>query len=115
MDAKWAVIHTTKNLDKEEATTCDVFNRLIQIQWSEYVTRLARATMLERSFFKDFQIPSPEDVKELNDHISREIKRFGPEQLKETNEDTFRRCVILAQACLLIKNKRRSGEIDQIT
>lgn len=112
VDFKWALIQTTgRGSPSKDANACDVFHRLMKIKWGEHVTKLARTVLLNRSFGKEPQIPSPEDMKRLTCYVVKELLEL---KLKK-NSDTFKRAVQLSQTRLLIYNKRRSGEIDNIT
>jgi len=111
LDFKWSLIHTDHQGTPKDAADCDVFKRLMEIHWCHKVTRVARNVLLQRSFTKDVEIPSPEDMHTLTCYVVQQLKA-----LDFTKEDgvTFRRAITLAQARLLMYNKRRSGEIDGI-
>ena len=112
VDCKWAMIQTAeRGSPSKEANACDVFHRLVKIYWGEHVTKLARTVLLNRSFIKEKEIPSPDDMRKLTVHVVQQLKEL---KLTKTTE-TFRHAVQLSQARLLIYNKRRSGEIDNIT
>ena len=61
---KWAIAIKT-NKDQQERSDCDNFKRLLQIEWGEKVTRLARNILVTRSFTKDIEIPTPGDIRDL--------------------------------------------------
>lgn len=85
--------------------------RLINIKWTERVTKMARAVLVQRSFNKEVEIPSPDDIKTLTEHICSELSILN---LQNYVESTYRRAVVLCQTRLVLYNKRRSGEIDYI-
>ena len=106
VDCKWALIQTTgRGNPSKDANACDVFHRLLKIKWGEHVTKLARTVLLNRSFSKEPQIPSPKDMKKLTCYVVKQLLEL---KLTKTSK-TFRRAVQLSQSRLLIFNKRRSG------
>lgn len=108
LDIKWSFIQSEHHLDG--ADQCDIFRRMMGIHWNESVTRLARAVLFTRSLSKESPIPSPDDIRTLTKHITSEIKKLD---LSEPNQ--FKRVMMLTQARLLMFNKRRSGEVDNVS
>ena len=94
INEKWARIQIRGNPDPEEAHKCDTFLRLMNIKWSERVTKMARTVLVQRSFNKEVEIPSPEDIKTLTEHICKELKRLN---LEEYSDSAYRRAVQLSQ------------------
>ncbi|XP_033758006.1 uncharacterized protein LOC117340354 [Pecten maximus] len=112
VEFKWSKVQTN-GLDKKQGEDCDTLIRLITIHCSESVTRLARTVLAVRSFNKTIEIPAPEDIEVLNKYVDNQM--LHEIDLTTIDLATFRRAVALVQTKLLLFNKRRSGEIDQIT
>lgn len=112
LDCKWSKVHTSGQGSIQDTTDCDIFKRLMDIHWSERVTRMARNVLLQRSFSKDVEIPAPEDIKALTCYVVEELKTLD---LTKDDALVFRRAITLVQTRLLMYNKRRSGEIDGVT
>ncbi|XP_033758150.1 uncharacterized protein LOC117340499 [Pecten maximus] len=93
---------------KQEATD---FLRLMQLEWSVKVTKLARVTLEERRFNKEKELPHPEDIAHLATYMVEALKTLD---LSEPNEAIFREAVILTQARLLLYNRRRPGELESL-
>ena len=74
------------------------------------VTRFARMVLAQRQRETSQHIPAPGDIKQLNEHLSAELKTtpLGKEL------PDFQRAVKLAQTKLQVYNKRRSGEKDAV-
>lgn len=85
--------------------------RLMNIKWTERETKIARAVLVQRSFNKEMEITSPDDIKTLTEHICSELSILN---LQNYVESTYRRAVFLCQARLVFYNKRGSGEIGYI-
>lgn len=111
LDFKWYTVTSSKELDKKEAKECDNIKRCMTIHWAERVTKMARTVLITRTFNKEICIPSANDVMTLTKKVRIEIDQLN---LKELSEKTYRRAVQLIQTRLLLYNKRRSGEIDNI-
>lgn len=111
INEKWARIQIREKPDPDEPHSCDTFMRLMNIKWTERVTKMARAVLVQRSFNKEVEIPSADDIKTLTEHICSELSILN---LQNYVESTYRRAVVLCQARLVLYNKRRSREIDYI-
>jgi hypothetical protein len=107
VNAKWALI-TKKNALDKEAKLCKSFLKLMDVEWEERVTRLARNVLLQRKLQERSELPSPEDIKALTEYLVKKIN--GIELIPEN----FMKVVMLIQTRLLLYNKRRAGEIDGI-
>jgi hypothetical protein len=107
INAKWALI-TKKDALDPEAKLCRKVLKLMDVEWDERVTRLARSILTTRKFYEKTQLPSPEDVQKLTDYLVKTIR----ETKLET--ENFRRVATIVQARILLYNKRRSGEVDAI-
>lgn len=55
---------------------------------------MARTVLVQRSFNKEVEIPSPEDIKTLTEHICKELKRLN---LEKHSDSAYRRAVQLSQ------------------
>ena len=112
VNAKWG--YALKNLEKETADNniedCRNFLHLMKVEWSERVTKLARAVLDERRLLANANelIPDPEDIAKLSTHLKQELSNV-------TQSQEYRHLAIYTQARLLVYNKRRSGEIDAVT
>ncbi len=84
--------------------------KLIETEWSEKVTRFARMVLAQRQREVGQHIPAPDDIKELNEYLTGELKTAP---MRKQLPD-FQQAVRLAQTKLLLYNKRMSGEIDAI-
>lgn len=73
INEKWARIQIREQPDPDEAHSCDTFMRLTNIKWTERVTKMARAVLVQRSFNKEVEIPSPDDIKTITEHICSEL------------------------------------------
>lgn len=112
INAKWSFALKQNNQStKCTVSECKGFLQLMNVEWSEKVTKFARMVLAQRQREKTNEIPSPEDIKNLNNYLSGELKTT-PIQ-KEL--PAFQRAVRLAGAKLLLYNKRRSGTIDGIS
>ncbi|XP_052097335.1 uncharacterized protein LOC127732312 [Mytilus californianus] len=103
-----------KSTDKGDDTkkgieACNNVDILIKSEWGERVTKLARTILILRTFSQNKAIPSPEDVRKLNIHLITRLKDF------QYKEDVYSSLCTIAQARLLLYNKRRSGEIDAMS
>ncbi|XP_052097913.1 uncharacterized protein LOC127732765 [Mytilus californianus] len=103
-----------KSTDKGDDTkkgieACNNVDILNKSEWGERVTKLARTILILRTFSQNKAIPSPEDVRKLNIHLITRLKDF------QYKEDVYSSLCTIAQARLLLYNKRRSGEIDAMS
>ena len=109
INIKWAYL--LKNEGKSgEIKACKYLLKLVKMEWSEKVTKLARSTLTQRQFTKGKEIPSPEDIRQISEYVINDLKKTKFEE----NAECFKSIVNLVQARLLMYNKRRSGEIDGI-
>ena len=93
-------------MDQKES---EEFIKLLKIDWSEAVTRIAQAVLNERRLNKSIELPDPQDVKRLSEFTVTELKKLD---FEDKSEEVFRRAVTLAETRLLVFNKRRSGELE---
>ena len=105
-NAKYAFALRRNN--KESASMCKQFLKLMDIEWSENVTKLARTILATRRYIKKKELPSPEDVKKLTDHLYKEI------QVTELKPENFHTIAELCEVLLTTCNKRRTGEVEVI-
>lgn len=107
VSAKWALLvkEDPHSLEAKEMQTC---LELIRLEWGERLTKLARATLVRRSFRLKKELPTPEDVMKLSTHLVNELKTI------DLVPENYKRIVQLTQTRLLLYNKRKSGEIDLI-
>jgi len=107
--AKWGFALREKYAGAAEV--CTNFVKLIKFEWSVQVFKQAFITLQKRKFNAEKSLPEHEDLVKLIKHIKDELKKL---KLKDSSYQTFRQTENLAQARLLIFNKRRSGEVEVI-
>lgn len=111
LNCKWA--KGIKEKDKEKIDDCKHFLRLMNLEWSTRVTKLATVTLEFRHFNKEKSLPDPDDIIHLQKHIKDELSNLKL-SVATSDLETFRNVSRLSQARLLIFNKRRSGEIESM-
>jgi len=85
----------------------------ISEKWREKVTKQARKILNARQLNRVRHLPKPEDIAKLCNHVK--LKLEEADYSKElVTWDRFRSIVQLAQARLMLYNKRRSGELEGI-
>ena len=84
------------------------FLKLMEIEWLEKVTKLARMVLDRRRYEEHKELPVPDDVEKLTNFLIDQIKTT------QRKPDNFFKIVTLVQARLMLYNKRRSGEIEVI-
>lgn len=109
LSTKWA--EAIKENNEQHVKESKDFLKLMKFEWSTRVTKMATVTLQIRNFNKEKSLPEPEDIIKLQKKIRDDIKSFNTKL--ETHEN-FRKAGRMAQARLVIYNKRRSGEIDAI-
>ena len=105
-NAKWAYI-VKKDGVTEEATACQTFLSLIDIEWADTVTRKAQA-VLHRRRYETCEFLDPADVEKLTKFIMWKLARL---QLRSEN---FMALASLALARLTMYNRRLSGEVEVV-
>lgn len=81
--------------------------------WKIRCTKIARKVLLDRKLTKKEQLPNPQDVKKLGEFLKAELGEVNLDV--ECDYTTYKSYVELVQARLLTYNKRRTGEIEDIT
>ena len=83
---------------------------LMNIEWADSVTKLARVTLDVRRFNNTTKLPHPRDIALLQAHLKDCLRKLN---LKTASpRDIFPRVVDLVMVCLMLFNKRRSGEME---
>ena len=95
INTKWALILKKNVGSNDETKACKAFIHLMNTEWREKVTVLARTVMLRRKYELTKELPSPTDVQELTNDLTQMLKSIP---LKAEN---YQRIVILAQTRLL--------------
>jgi len=117
VQAKWAMImkDCKTQQDREAAENCKIFLELMDIEYSDRVVRVAR-TILARKLYEGRQdLPSPNDVKILTEHLKSELVDWQHQHISGLiTMNEYRRAAVLLQTRLLLHNKRRSGELEAI-
>lgn len=108
VNSKWAFIVKKTDETNKYALECQAFLKLMDVQWKEKVTVYAHAVLNRRRYEITKELPSPEDIQILTQHLIKELKKTSCET------ENFQKLVVLAQARLLLYNKRRTGELEVI-
>ncbi|XP_052811802.1 uncharacterized protein LOC128239273 isoform X3 [Mya arenaria] len=106
VNAKYACLLKGNDTDIADLKSCKRFLTLMEIEWAERVTKIARTVLQARQLTEKKDIPAPGDVEMLTKHLASEL------QTTEMNTANFHRLVQLCQTRLLLFNKRRSGELE---
>ena len=108
VNMKYAFLLKT-NQEGREVSDCKSFLKLMTLEWSERVTKVARTILQQRKFMESKDLPSPEDIEKLTRYLVLEL---GSIQLIPEN---YMKIAVLCQTRLMMYNKRRSGELEVIT
>ena len=92
--------------EKEEA---DGFLKLMKIHWGTKVTKRAAELMKERHFENRRQLPHPADIETVAIKLSLKFANFD---YKDKNQ--YREVAKTALLRLMVYNRRRSGEIEEL-
>ncbi|XP_052229409.1 uncharacterized protein LOC127843707 isoform X6 [Dreissena polymorpha] len=106
LNAKYAYLLRASDVVSNEIKQCKRFLKLMEIEWGERVTKVARTVLQTRRLTETKEVPAPDDVEKLTRHLVNEL-----ENTKMTPEN-YARIVQLCQTRLLLFNKRRSGELE---
>ena len=109
LNAKWA--DGIKENDEKSIRDSKSFMKLMKMEWATKVTKLATVTLQIRSFNKEKSLPDPKDIVKIQKKIRQDIQAFD-DHVNTT--ENFRIATRIAQARLLLYNKRRSGEVEGI-
>lgn len=107
-NTKWAFsVKINGNSNSTDELECKTLSNLLDIEWKEKVTTLARAILSRRKFEEKKKLPSPEDIEKRTRYLS--------EELLETSltSENFTRVVLIVQTRLLLY-KRRTGKLEAI-
>lgn len=102
-----------KQGDKEGIKHCLDVERLMKDEWTYKVNKLASVTLNERKFNKRIKLPLPEDIAKLSMYLIKEILNLH-QKMNNQDDVVFRHAIILAEARLLLFNKRRPGELESM-
>lgn len=109
VNTKWAlIVKTSGSENSKEAKECKTLASLMDIEWKERVTIIARAVLSRRKFDEKKELPSPEDIEKMTMHLSKKLKETS------LTSENFTRLVTIVQTRLLLYNKRRTGELEAI-
>jgi hypothetical protein len=97
--------------DAEKTKEAANFKILLEKNWCSEVSAMAVNTQSERRFNKKINLPLPNDLQALTDHIIKESELCKKSSL---TREVYRRTVQLCQARLLLYNKRRPGELEAL-
>jgi len=87
------------------------FLKLMEMEWGLRVTKLARCTLVECSFNQAKELPLPDDVKRLSEHLQKEVARV---EFDDCSFNNFRKAAIFALARLTLYNRRRCHEVQAL-
>ena len=93
------------NKEGREVSDAKRFTKLMSLEWSERVTKLARTVLQQRKLSEKKELPSPEDIETLTRHLISQLTKI------ELVPELFQTISRLCQTRLLIYNKRRTGEL----
>ena len=97
--------------DKEMRAEAKDFLYLLKTEWALRVNRRANEIILERKFNKKKPLPLPEDVQQLALYLLKLLREYE----YKVGVTSWRDVAITLGAYLLSYNKRRPGEIEDIT
>ncbi len=83
----------------------------MDVEWGVRVTKLARVTLLDHIYNRKKDMPVPPDIKILSMYLDEEIAKLGLDDMSQVNS---RQVIKLAEAKLILYNRRRSGEARAI-
>ena len=107
IDRKYTILNTT-SLDpavdiEDETRKIDILKTLINLNWSDSITRLARCILTSRKLHQNIELPSPEDVKSLTIHLTTESRKLAPAlDVAKPKAESFSRAVCLSQSTLVL-------------
>lgn len=103
VNSKWAlIVKTSGSENSKEAKECKTLASLMDIEWKERVTTIARAVLSRRKFDEKKELPSPEDIEKMTMHLSKELMETS------LTSENFTRLVTILQTRLLLYNKKKS-------
>jgi hypothetical protein len=106
LNAKYAYMLRSSDVDSVKLKECKRFQQLMNIEWAERVTKVARTVLQTRKLTEKNEIPAPGDVEMLTKHLVSELEKT------KLSPENYGRLVQLCQTRLLLFNKRRSGELE---
>jgi len=75
LNAKYAyLLRRASDVDSNEIKGCKRFLKLMEIEWSERVTKVARTVLQTRRLTETKEIPAPDDVEKLTKHLIHELQ-----------------------------------------
>ena len=98
-----------------EKQDCKSFFRLMKIEWTAKVSKLAHNSLRERHLNKKVYLPLGEDLVKLAEYLKEELGKIQEELGSPPDYQIYKKVTMLVQARLLLYNKRRSGELEQST
>ncbi|VDI57024.1 Hypothetical predicted protein [Mytilus galloprovincialis] len=109
-----------ENLRKEvrekyakEREDAEDFLRLMKMEWSNKVTRIANKILRERRMAKVSENPTPEDLQTMAEHLGEKIRNISL-KLEDASPTHVKELQTYVLSKLLLYNKRRSGELEQM-
>ena len=74
IDSKWGhIVKAVGNENGPEAQECNTLITLMDKEWKENVTDLARSVLNRRTFDEKKELPSPEDIEKITKHLTKEL------------------------------------------
>jgi len=86
VNMKYAFLVKT-NEEGREVTDCRSFLELMNMEWSERVTKVATTILQQRKYMESKDLPSPDDIEKLTRHMITEIEKVHliPENFRENS------------------------------
>jgi hypothetical protein len=100
--------------DGQKKKEADEFLRLMNLEWSLRVNKLARMILAQRSFNQNRQLPLPDDVQKLVDYLLAELKNADT-AVTTCTYDNFRKVALVTLARITLYNRRRCHEVQALT
>ncbi|XP_060600852.1 uncharacterized protein LOC132754246 isoform X5 [Ruditapes philippinarum] len=108
VNMKYAFLMKT-NQEGREVSDCKSFLELMNLEWSERVTKIARTILQKRKYIESKDLPSPDDIEKLTKYLVSQLESM------ELIPDNYMKINALCQTRLMMYNKRRSGELEVIS
>lgn len=100
-----------QNLEKEAKD----YLFLHEKEWGVKMSCTALTTLRERKFNKGQNLPQTSDLVKLTEHVSQQLKLAMEEIVENVSNQIYKRLQKLCLVRLLLFNKRRPGELSQLT
>ena len=101
-------------LSKKPEARADAEELLLVVNtyWATDVTKLAKTVLMDRQFNKVIALPVPEDVTGLNEYLNIAV---AAADLTTKTADNYKQNANICGAKLALYNRRRPGEVENLT